>query len=99
MFRIELNTDNAAFGDEPEYEVGRILRQIVRSIESDGLTDQSLYDYNGNSVGEVIVSTNNTPEYYDSTQAIVDAFNTGELSNTYPLLGQAIDILIERKRG
>ena len=54
MFRIELNTDNAAFGDEPEYEVGRILRQLARSVEQDGLTNQSLYDYNGNSVGEVV---------------------------------------------
>lgn len=56
MFRIVLHTDNAAFGDEPEYEVGRILRQLVRSIEQEGLTDKPLYDYNGHKVGEVIVT-------------------------------------------
>ena len=55
LVQIEIKTDNAAF-DEPDTdtEVARILRELADKIESVGLDDMSLRDFNGNTVGSVI---------------------------------------------
>ena len=51
MFYPNIATDNEAFGDEPEVEVARILRQIASRIEQ-GETDGRTRDSDGNMVGD-----------------------------------------------
>ena len=55
---ITICTDNAAFEDDPESEVARILAAYARQL-ADGLTNLSfarkLRDINGNTVGSVEV--------------------------------------------
>ncbi len=51
MFVIKMETGNAAFGDYPNDEVGRILGHVVACLE-DGDLSGSCYDINGNKVGE-----------------------------------------------
>lgn len=51
-FIVEIQTDNAAFDDEPCTEIARILRKIATDLENDGLLqDNYLRDINGNIVG------------------------------------------------
>ena len=54
---IEIETDNAAFGDEPGVEVARILRDLATRIAEEHVADLPhglrLRDLNGNTVGEV----------------------------------------------
>jgi hypothetical protein len=49
-FAIKINCDNAAFGDEPELEIIRILDRIKQKL-TDGHTYGGIMDINGNSVG------------------------------------------------
>lgn len=50
--KIEINCDNAAFDDDADYEVSRILEELSDDILQDTLlTDRKLYDINGNKVG------------------------------------------------
>jgi hypothetical protein len=56
--RINIETRNAAFADEPMAEVARILRIIANRAERDGLLDYiPLRDTNGNKVGELQIET------------------------------------------
>lgn len=55
-FKIEIKCDNAAFGDEPAYEVARILWELAKRIERDGDLAYPLHDINGNRVGLSTVS-------------------------------------------
>lgn len=49
---ITIDTDNAAFGDNPELEVARILNDLAdRVLGPLGLGDRTLRDYYGNTVG------------------------------------------------
>ena len=51
-FRIDIDTDNAAFEPAPDDEVVRILRALIDRIERDDLgSEKVLRDYNGNTVG------------------------------------------------
>jgi hypothetical protein len=53
--QININLDNAAFGDNPQDEVKRILTRYCNSIvmNADNLNDKySFIDFNGNQVGE-----------------------------------------------
>ena len=51
-FRIDIDTDNAAFEPAPDDEVVRILRALIDRIERDDLgSEKVLMDYNGNTVG------------------------------------------------
>lgn len=54
MFRLEIETTNAAFGDDPgadrERELARILREVAARAET-GQTSGAVHDYNGNTVG------------------------------------------------
>jgi len=52
---IKIDTGNAAFEDNPEYEVSRILQGVAESFMADGLRYLTLHDYNGNNVGQVII--------------------------------------------
>lgn len=54
---LGMKLDNAAFDDEPGYEVCRILRDLADKIEQRGLQDEMiLWDINGNRVGKVAVT-------------------------------------------
>ena len=62
---IEINCDNAAFGDNPEYEAGRILEEFGGKIRkgylafaayANGLDVVTLRDINGNTVGAMKVT-------------------------------------------
>lgn len=51
MFKIEIETGNAAFEDDSRnYELARILRQIAERLEN-GENAGRVLDYNGNKVG------------------------------------------------
>lgn len=54
MIKITISTENAAFDDDSSTEVARILRKLANELESHGagLLPRSLFDYNGNRVGE-----------------------------------------------
>ena len=49
-FVINIECDNAAFAEDPEYEVSRILREVAKQVE-DGFVTIYLRDTNGNPVG------------------------------------------------
>ena len=48
---ITINTDNAAFEGDPRFEVGRLLRELARKVEDNGVDDTPCMDINGNKVG------------------------------------------------
>jgi hypothetical protein len=52
-FTINMTCDNAAFEDEPEAEVARILRSIAAQLEQEGTSRfyETIFDENGNVVG------------------------------------------------
>jgi len=52
-FTIKMDTGNAAFDPDPQYEVARILREIADRLERDGANGlyQTIHDINGNDVG------------------------------------------------
>lgn len=52
MFTLKLETDNAAFDDEPHAEIARILREVADRMEAKRFT-RTLHDINGNAVGRV----------------------------------------------
>lgn len=52
MFKLEIETDNAAFEDGAELEIARILRNVAERLEYlDGLREGNARDINGNRVG------------------------------------------------
>lgn len=60
--KIEIDTGNAAFGDNDPFqaaqEVTRIIQTQILSLLDDELTDNidhHLYDINGNKVGHIVV--------------------------------------------
>lgn len=51
--QLTVNIENAAFEDQPEHELVRILRKLADTLESRGLDDDiSIKDINGNTVGK-----------------------------------------------
>jgi hypothetical protein len=61
MFRLEIDTDNDAFN--PWYsEVARLLRQLADTLDSDGGTEGSFRDINGNTVGIWSIDPIDTPD-------------------------------------
>lgn len=53
MFRIEIDTANDAFADQPATELARILREIAERVEAGDLPEFPVRDANGNTVGRV----------------------------------------------
>lgn len=53
MFKLQIETGNAAFEFAPQYEIARILRECAREVEmaGPGSSRLSLRDKNGNPVG------------------------------------------------
>ena len=54
-FKLEIDCSNAAFEEEPEYEVARILRELADKLEADGSLAHPVFDFNGNRVGRSTV--------------------------------------------
>jgi hypothetical protein len=58
-FSLSFSMDNAAFGDAPTLEVVRILETLAEAIrQSEALVpgdNLSLFDFNGNRIGEALV--------------------------------------------
>lgn len=50
MLKLEINTSNVAFADDPGFELARILREVAKHVE-DGCVRGDLRDINGNKVG------------------------------------------------
>jgi hypothetical protein len=53
MFTLSIETDNAAFADDPKAEIARILRETADKLETGRYVDK-LRDGNGNTVGNVM---------------------------------------------
>lgn len=51
-FGLSIRTFNDAFAEGGNAEVARILRELANRVEHYGQTEGSLYDVNGNRVGE-----------------------------------------------
>ena len=51
-FRVEIITDNAAFGDNPESELSRILDELANEVFEEPREEFILRDDNGNTVGK-----------------------------------------------
>jgi hypothetical protein len=56
MFTLRIKTDNAAFGDQPEYELARILAEVASEVGG-GVTNGIVHDDNGNRVGTFKLTT------------------------------------------
>ena len=56
MLKLFIETDNAAFADQPATELARILRALAEKIETDPARFHVLRDSNGNKVGECQIS-------------------------------------------
>lgn len=52
---IKIQMDNAAFGDNPEQELSRILEELAAKVKVWGANDNRLLDINGNHVGELAI--------------------------------------------
>jgi len=52
MIKIEIKTGNAAFEEDKNYEIARILRELADKLEA-GREPESINDYNGNPVCKV----------------------------------------------
>lgn len=50
MFTVKINTGNAAYTDDPEYEIASNLREIASDLNN-GVRRGRVMDHNGNSVG------------------------------------------------
>ena len=50
MFTLRIETKNAAFSDDPAYEVIRILGEVIERIGADA-TEGRVHDEHGNCVG------------------------------------------------
>ncbi len=49
-FRLDIETNNAVFAEQPGIECARLLRQAAENVEAGALCE-NLSDVNGNSVG------------------------------------------------
>lgn len=60
MFKLEIDTGNAAFDDTPASELARILRDLAHRLECEGAPPRgdsfALRDFNGNRVGRAWIS-------------------------------------------
>lgn len=52
MFKLEIETDNAAFIDPRHVELARILREVADKIETKAPAFGPIHDINGNTVGK-----------------------------------------------
>jgi hypothetical protein len=55
-FELKIETDNAAFSEDPGAEIARILRDVARVVAQGGL-EGFVADSNGNMVGNFELTT------------------------------------------
>jgi hypothetical protein len=51
-FKLEIQTDNAVFGDSPEMELSRILDELAEEVAEDQRETYIIRDETGNTVGK-----------------------------------------------
>lgn len=51
-FTLTIDCDNAAFDDDAQYEIERILRVVANNLSKEHGLTQTLFDINGNKVGK-----------------------------------------------
>lgn len=51
-FQLEINMDNAAFGDSPELELSRLLHELAEYATQGARKSYTFVDYNGNTIGK-----------------------------------------------
>lgn len=56
MFILDIDTSTDAFGDEPHYELGRLLLEVAERVGQEE-TEDTLRDVNGNRVGTFTLTT------------------------------------------
>lgn len=79
-FTLNIDCDNAAFGEEPEDEVVRLLHVAAMKIEG-GYREGKLVDLNGNTVGDFeLVADEDEDEQGmpDEVREVVDQAEAGE---------------------
>lgn len=86
-FTLTIETDNAAFDDEPRYEVARILRDAADAYAYNGETAWPLRDVNGNRVGQWTFTA--TPE----TVAADALDDVDTLDDALDALGWDVDVI------
>ena len=59
---INIDLDNATFGDNPAEEVGRILENYAKNLKESSELAENFRDYNGNHVGKSQIVTELTEE-------------------------------------
>lgn len=52
MFTLSINTSNAAFEENPSFEVARILHYLAKKLRESECTQGVVRDFNGNTVGK-----------------------------------------------
>ena len=71
---ITIETGNAAFEDDVEAEVTRVLRALCDKVEGSGLETGQLRDLNGNRVGNIIYAVpNKDPECCSCGNSVIRA--------------------------
>ncbi|MDP2659979.1 MAG: hypothetical protein Q8R28_04555 [Dehalococcoidia bacterium] len=50
-YHVTIRLGNAAFGDDADREVSRILRELADDVLERGVSEIKLFDVNGNEVG------------------------------------------------
>jgi len=74
MINIRIHTGNAIFQDDnKQYEVSKILQNLAQQIQINGLESRNIIDTNGNSVGEVLVTTDTPNDELDKVLFSGDA--------------------------
>jgi hypothetical protein len=57
-FKLEIDMDNDAFAEEPNYELGRILEKLAEDTHFEARMipyDRRVMDINGNTVGRATI--------------------------------------------
>ena len=60
-FNLEIESGSSAFSDDPGGEVIRIMKEVIKRMES-GRSDGKVQDYNGNNVGKYSFYIESEPE-------------------------------------
>jgi hypothetical protein len=79
-FTLNIDCDNAAFGDEPENEIIRLLNEVAERLGR-GFYSGKVRDVNGNTVGDFDLEVDEEDEdggIPDEVQEIIDQAEAGE---------------------
>lgn len=87
-FSLNIDCDNAAFGEDPEDEVIRILGDVVERLRR-GFRDGKVMDVNGNTVGdfELEVDEDEDEDDGEMPEEVRDIFDRAEAGEDLEVLG------------